>query len=132
MLDLHLRRNLSFSEDSDLSCDDVLERSSQKSKADVSRCNFYGDFCFSHIDSVFCLSWKHVSLFELLSDLNKHVRKQKGGHDKAKKRQGKVRSKAETNEKVDKRRIKEMSVVKMEKDMAQDTVKKRRYFYRKQ
>ncbi|XP_037111136.1 protein-methionine sulfoxide oxidase mical3a isoform X26 [Syngnathus acus] len=28
------RRNLSFSEDSDLSCDDVLERSSQKSKAD--------------------------------------------------------------------------------------------------
>lgn len=34
--DLNLRRNLSFSEDSDLSCDDVLERSSQKSKADVS------------------------------------------------------------------------------------------------
>ncbi|XP_055365631.1 protein-methionine sulfoxide oxidase mical3a isoform X33 [Betta splendens] len=32
--DLKLRRNLSFSEDSDLSCDDVLERSSQKSKAD--------------------------------------------------------------------------------------------------
>ncbi|XP_067276262.1 protein-methionine sulfoxide oxidase mical3a isoform X9 [Pseudorasbora parva] len=32
--DLHLRRNLSFSEDSDLSCDDVLERSSQKSKGD--------------------------------------------------------------------------------------------------
>ncbi|KAG7454284.1 hypothetical protein MATL_G00257980 [Megalops atlanticus] len=32
--DLHLQRNLSFSEDSDLSCDDVLERSSQKSKAD--------------------------------------------------------------------------------------------------
>lgn len=28
------RRNLSFSEDSDLSCDDVLERSSQRSKAD--------------------------------------------------------------------------------------------------
>ncbi|XP_061677397.1 protein-methionine sulfoxide oxidase mical3a isoform X2 [Syngnathoides biaculeatus] len=28
------RRNLSFSEDSDLSCDDILERSSQKSKAD--------------------------------------------------------------------------------------------------
>uniref|UniRef100_A0A671YTB0 F-actin monooxygenase n=1 Tax=Sparus aurata TaxID=8175 RepID=A0A671YTB0_SPAAU len=33
--DLKSRRNLSFSEDSDLSCDDVLERSSQKSKADV-------------------------------------------------------------------------------------------------
>uniref|UniRef100_A0A3B4T447 F-actin monooxygenase n=1 Tax=Seriola dumerili TaxID=41447 RepID=A0A3B4T447_SERDU len=32
--DLKSRRNLSFSEDSDLSCDDVLERSSQKSKAD--------------------------------------------------------------------------------------------------
>lgn len=39
--DLKSRRNLSFSEDSDLSCDDVLERSSQKSKADVSnnRCH---------------------------------------------------------------------------------------------
>lgn len=34
--DLKSRRNLSFSEDSDLSCDDVLERSSQKSKAEVS------------------------------------------------------------------------------------------------
>uniref|UniRef100_A0AAY4DUM0 F-actin monooxygenase n=1 Tax=Denticeps clupeoides TaxID=299321 RepID=A0AAY4DUM0_9TELE len=32
--DLRMRRNISFSEDSDLSCDDVLERSSQKSKAD--------------------------------------------------------------------------------------------------
>ncbi|KAK7151883.1 hypothetical protein R3I94_008273 [Phoxinus phoxinus] len=32
--DLRLRRNLSFSEDSDLSCDDILERSSQKSKGD--------------------------------------------------------------------------------------------------
>uniref|UniRef100_A0A3Q4HEB0 F-actin monooxygenase n=1 Tax=Neolamprologus brichardi TaxID=32507 RepID=A0A3Q4HEB0_NEOBR len=32
--DVKTRRNLSFSEDSDLSCDDVLERSSQKSKAD--------------------------------------------------------------------------------------------------
>ncbi|TNN49558.1 Protein-methionine sulfoxide oxidase mical3a [Liparis tanakae] len=32
--ELKSRRNLSFSEDSDLSCDDVLERSSQKSKAD--------------------------------------------------------------------------------------------------
>lgn len=58
VLDLHLRRNLSFSEDSDLSCDDVLERSSQKSKADVSRCNFYGDVSFSHIDQVLCLVWK--------------------------------------------------------------------------
>ncbi|XP_054633853.1 protein-methionine sulfoxide oxidase mical3a isoform X2 [Dunckerocampus dactyliophorus] len=32
--DMKSRRNLSFSEDSDLSCDDILERSSQKSKAD--------------------------------------------------------------------------------------------------
>ncbi|XP_059916782.1 protein-methionine sulfoxide oxidase mical3a isoform X2 [Gadus macrocephalus] len=32
--ELKSRRNLSFSEESDLSCDDVLERSSQKSKAD--------------------------------------------------------------------------------------------------
>uniref|UniRef100_A0A3Q3DUI9 F-actin monooxygenase n=1 Tax=Hippocampus comes TaxID=109280 RepID=A0A3Q3DUI9_HIPCM len=32
--DAKSRRNLSFSEDSDLSCDDVLERLSQKSKAD--------------------------------------------------------------------------------------------------
>ncbi|XP_061631250.1 protein-methionine sulfoxide oxidase mical3a isoform X12 [Phyllopteryx taeniolatus] len=32
--DVKSRRNLSFSEDSDLSCDDILERSSQKSKAD--------------------------------------------------------------------------------------------------
>ncbi|XP_048869114.1 protein-methionine sulfoxide oxidase mical3a-like isoform X18 [Brienomyrus brachyistius] len=32
--DVQLRRNLSFSEDSDLSCDDVLEKSSQRSKAD--------------------------------------------------------------------------------------------------
>ncbi|KAJ8002904.1 hypothetical protein DPEC_G00163800 [Dallia pectoralis] len=32
--DLKSRRNLSFSEDSDLSCDDLLERSSQKSKAE--------------------------------------------------------------------------------------------------
>ncbi|XP_075325532.1 protein-methionine sulfoxide oxidase mical3a isoform X16 [Odontesthes bonariensis] len=32
--DLKSQRNLSFSEESDLSCDDILERSSQKSKAD--------------------------------------------------------------------------------------------------
>ncbi|CAL8323519.1 unnamed protein product, partial [Gadus morhua 'NCC'] len=32
--ELKSRRNLSFSEESDLSCDDVLERSSQKSRAD--------------------------------------------------------------------------------------------------
>nr|XP_023650035.1 protein-methionine sulfoxide oxidase mical3a-like isoform X5 [Paramormyrops kingsleyae] len=37
-LELHLRKNLSFSEDSDLSCDDMLERASQRSKTEfVSR-----------------------------------------------------------------------------------------------
>lgn len=35
--DLQLRRHLSFSEDSDLSSDDILERSSQKSKREVGR-----------------------------------------------------------------------------------------------
>lgn len=90
VLDLQLRRNLSFSEDSDLSCDDVLERSSQKSKADVSRCNFYGDVCFSPIDSVFCLSWKHMDLFELVSDLNKDVRKEEKQKEKEK-RKGKAK-----------------------------------------
>ncbi|KAM9853915.1 protein-methionine sulfoxide oxidase mical3a [Aulostomus maculatus] len=44
--DLRSRRNLSFSEDSDLSCDDVLERSSQKSKAD-----------------------RHVDIFDLVSGI---------------------------------------------------------------
>uniref|UniRef100_A0A3B3RLU7 F-actin monooxygenase n=1 Tax=Paramormyrops kingsleyae TaxID=1676925 RepID=A0A3B3RLU7_9TELE len=33
-LELHLRKNLSFSEDSDLSCDDMLERASQRSKTE--------------------------------------------------------------------------------------------------
>lgn len=36
-IELHLRRQLSFSEDSDLSSDDILERSSQKSKREVGR-----------------------------------------------------------------------------------------------
>lgn len=35
--DLQLRQHLSFSEDSDLSSDDILERSSQKSKREVGR-----------------------------------------------------------------------------------------------
>lgn len=34
-LELQLRRQLSFSEDSDLSSDDILERTSQKSKREV-------------------------------------------------------------------------------------------------
>ncbi|XP_016098609.1 protein-methionine sulfoxide oxidase mical3a isoform X3 [Sinocyclocheilus grahami] len=52
--DLRLRRNLSFSEDSDLSCDDVLERSSQKSKGD-----------------------SHVDLFDLVSDFKKRQLKRR-------------------------------------------------------
>ncbi|XP_062276120.1 protein-methionine sulfoxide oxidase mical3a [Scomber scombrus] len=46
--DLKSRRNLSFSEDSDLSCDDILERSSQKSKAD-----------------------RHTDIFDLVSGMQK-------------------------------------------------------------
>ncbi|KAI4904471.1 hypothetical protein NFI96_015129 [Prochilodus magdalenae] len=61
--DLRLRRNLSFSEDSDLSCDDVLERSSQKSKAD-----------------------RHMDLFDLVSDLKKDVMKEEKEKGKSKER----------------------------------------------
>ncbi|KAF0041407.1 hypothetical protein F2P81_007305 [Scophthalmus maximus] len=53
--DLKSRRNLSFSEDSDLSCDDVLERSSQKSKAD-----------------------RHADIFDLVSDIQKETIKEQG------------------------------------------------------
>ncbi|XP_073709846.1 protein-methionine sulfoxide oxidase mical3a isoform X25 [Misgurnus anguillicaudatus] len=59
--DSRLRKNLSFSEDSDLSCDDVLERSSQKSKGD-----------------------RRVDLFDLVSDLNKDAMKEKEHKDRAK------------------------------------------------
>ncbi|XP_068169347.1 protein-methionine sulfoxide oxidase mical3a isoform X28 [Antennarius striatus] len=51
--DMKSRRNLSFSEDSDLSCDDVLERSSQKSKAD-----------------------RHMDIFDLVSGMQKEVIKE--------------------------------------------------------
>ncbi|XP_077938149.1 protein-methionine sulfoxide oxidase mical3a-like isoform X2 [Gasterosteus aculeatus] len=51
--DLKSRRNLSFSEESDLSCDDVLERSSQKSKAD-----------------------QHLDIFDLVSGLQKEAFKE--------------------------------------------------------
>ncbi|XP_049580430.1 protein-methionine sulfoxide oxidase mical3a isoform X18 [Syngnathus scovelli] len=47
------RRNMSFSEDSDLSCDDVLERSSQKSKAD-----------------------RHTDIFDLVSGMHKEAMKE--------------------------------------------------------
>ncbi|KAG1929429.1 [F-actin]-monooxygenase MICAL3 [Pimephales promelas] len=83
--DLRLRRNLSFSEDSDLSCDDVLERSSQKSKSD-----------------------RHVDLFDLVSDLKKETIKDERSKEKEKDRamekrrlreKGKERSKERENEK---------------------------------
>ncbi|MEQ2165318.1 hypothetical protein GOODEAATRI_015596, partial [Goodea atripinnis] len=49
------RRNLSFSEDSDLSCDDVLERSSQKSKADVSIVTQINSVCaYANLQSKKC------------------------------------------------------------------------------
>ncbi|XP_039665554.1 protein-methionine sulfoxide oxidase mical3a isoform X21 [Perca fluviatilis] len=51
--DLKSRRNLSFSEESDLSCDDVLERSSQKSKAD-----------------------QHTDIFDLVSGMQKEAIKE--------------------------------------------------------
>ncbi|XP_026167090.1 protein-methionine sulfoxide oxidase mical3a isoform X27 [Mastacembelus armatus] len=51
--DLKSRRNLSFSEDSDLSCDDVLERSSQKSKAEL-----------------------HMDIFDLVSEMQKEAKKE--------------------------------------------------------
>ncbi|XP_053174674.1 protein-methionine sulfoxide oxidase mical3a [Scomber japonicus] len=51
--DLKSRRNLSFSEDSDLSCDDILERSSQKSKADT-----------------------HTDIFDLVSGMQKEAIKE--------------------------------------------------------
>ncbi|XP_028813344.1 protein-methionine sulfoxide oxidase mical3a isoform X27 [Denticeps clupeoides] len=61
--DLRMRRNISFSEDSDLSCDDVLERSSQKSKAD-----------------------RRVDLFDLVSDLKKDAMKEKEEREKERER----------------------------------------------
>ncbi|XP_057691561.1 protein-methionine sulfoxide oxidase mical3a isoform X6 [Corythoichthys intestinalis] len=51
--DAKSRRNLSFSEDSDLSCDDVLERSSQRSKAD-----------------------RHTDIFDLVSGIQKEAMKE--------------------------------------------------------
>ncbi|XP_067276258.1 protein-methionine sulfoxide oxidase mical3a isoform X5 [Pseudorasbora parva] len=105
--DLHLRRNLSFSEDSDLSCDDVLERSSQKSKGD-----------------------RHVDLFDLVSDLTKETIKDEQSKDKDRAMEkgrvtgkGKERSKERENE----RRVKEKRV-KM-KDMEQEKGKEEESVY---
>lgn len=108
-----MRRNLSFSEDSDLSCDDVLERSSQKSKADVSRCYVYGDVCFPCIDLEFWLS--HITHLLVPIDL---VSESAGkGKDKAKKRGGK----REARQRQTRKAVKEnQRVVKIKKCWAQD------------
>ncbi|XP_045552960.1 protein-methionine sulfoxide oxidase mical3a isoform X1 [Salmo salar] len=61
--DLKSRRNLSFSEDSDLSCDDVLERSSQKSRTD-----------------------RHTDIFDLVSGIQKEtIKEEKAGERKRQK-----------------------------------------------
>ncbi|XP_051512716.1 protein-methionine sulfoxide oxidase mical3a isoform X2 [Myxocyprinus asiaticus] len=88
--DLHLRRNLSFSEDSDLSCDDVLERSSQKSKAD-----------------------HHVDLFDLVSDLKKDAMKEEKDKERDKDRareKERVTEKGNERERENERRVKEKRI----------------------
>ncbi|XP_050991419.1 protein-methionine sulfoxide oxidase mical3a isoform X20 [Labeo rohita] len=105
--DLRLRRNLSFSEDSDLSCDDVLERSSQKSKGD-----------------------RHVDLFDLVSDLKKEAIKEEKSKDKdrAKEKGKKVteKGKERSKERESERRVKEKRVklndVKQEKGKEEESV----------
>ncbi|XP_056334586.1 protein-methionine sulfoxide oxidase mical3a isoform X2 [Danio aesculapii] len=106
--DLRLRRNLSFSEDSDLSCDDVLERSSQKSKGD-----------------------RHVDLFDLVSDLKKEAIKEEKAKEKAKDRakekgrvteKGKERSRERENEKKVKEKRVKMKDEEQEKGKEEESV----------
>ncbi|XP_016386292.1 protein-methionine sulfoxide oxidase mical3a [Sinocyclocheilus rhinocerous] len=107
--DLRLRRNLSFSEDSDLSCDDVLERSSQKSKGD-----------------------RHVDLFDLVSDFKKEAIKEEKSKEKDKDRvkekgkrvteKGKERSKEKENERRVKEKIVKMKDVQQEKGKEEESV----------
>ncbi|KAI3371569.1 hypothetical protein L3Q82_024136 [Scortum barcoo] len=73
--DLKSRRNLSFSEDSDLSCDDVLERSSQKSKADL-----------------------HMDIFDLVSGMQKEAIKEEK-LEKEKRRELKERKRVKKRQK---------------------------------
>uniref|UniRef100_UPI0037E7C7F6 protein-methionine sulfoxide oxidase mical3a isoform X6 n=1 Tax=Semicossyphus pulcher TaxID=241346 RepID=UPI0037E7C7F6 len=88
--DLKSRRNLSFSEDSDLSCDDVLERSSQKSKADL-----------------------HTDIFDLVSGIQKDVIKEEK-LEKEKRRELKERKRVKERRKE---RVPEKEVVReKEKD----------------
>ncbi|XP_038146859.1 protein-methionine sulfoxide oxidase mical3a isoform X23 [Cyprinodon tularosa] len=75
--DLKTRRNLSFSEESDLSCDDVLERSSQKSKADL-----------------------HMDIFDLVSGIQKEaIKEEKLGKERRKKKRVKEGQKEREPEK---------------------------------
>ncbi|KAK7890895.1 hypothetical protein WMY93_022858 [Mugilogobius chulae] len=74
--DLKSRRNLSFSEDSDLSCDDVLERSSQRSKADPKQ---------------------HADIFDLVSGIQKEAIKEEK-LEKEKKRVQKERKRIKEQE----------------------------------
>ncbi|XP_061631245.1 protein-methionine sulfoxide oxidase mical3a isoform X7 [Phyllopteryx taeniolatus] len=76
--DVKSRRNLSFSEDSDLSCDDILERSSQKSKAD-----------------------RHTDIFDLVSGMHKEEKLDKEMRRQLKERKGvKERPKEREREKA--------------------------------
>ncbi|XP_041746539.2 protein-methionine sulfoxide oxidase mical3a isoform X5 [Coregonus clupeaformis] len=72
--DLKSRRNLSFSEDSDLSCDDVLERSSQKSRTD-----------------------RHTDIFDLVSDIQKETMKEEKAEMERKRK--KIREREKEREK---------------------------------
>nr|XP_057942367.1 protein-methionine sulfoxide oxidase mical3a isoform X6 [Doryrhamphus excisus] len=73
--DMKSRRNLSFSEDSDLSCDDVLERSSQKSKAD-----------------------RHTDIFDLVSGMQKEAMKEEKA-DKERRREVKGKKRVKERQK---------------------------------
>lgn len=99
------RRNLRFSEDSDLSCDDVLERSSQKSRTDVSHaCHsrvLFSSITGSHLKtspqlwSFFCVSYavlnplyskRHTDIFDLVSGIQKEtIKEEKAGERKRQK-----------------------------------------------
>ncbi|KAK7160461.1 hypothetical protein R3I93_008185 [Phoxinus phoxinus] len=103
--DLRLRRNLSFSEDSDLSCDDILERSSQKSKGD-----------------------RHMDLFDLVSDLKKETIKDEKSKEKEKDRAMEKRRVTEKGKGRSKERENEKKRVKM-KDMEQEKGKEEESVY---
>uniref|UniRef100_A0A8C5CWP2 F-actin monooxygenase n=1 Tax=Gadus morhua TaxID=8049 RepID=A0A8C5CWP2_GADMO len=76
--ELKSRRNLSFSEESDLSCDDVLERSSQKSRAD-----------------------RHADIFDLVSGIQQEaLREEKLGKERRRVLKERMRAKERKKEKA--------------------------------